>query len=55
MDEQNVARKNGWPVLISAANAVTSMGCQVGCKGEGGRAGFPADFAETARDGEERS
>jgi hypothetical protein len=51
MDEQNVARKNGWPVLISAANAVTSMGCP----GEGAEAHFPANFAETARDGEERS
>jgi hypothetical protein len=55
MDEQNVARKNGWPVLISAAKAVTSMECQMGREGEGGRAGFPADFAETAGDGEERS
>jgi hypothetical protein len=55
MDEQNVARKNGWPVLISAANAVTSMGCEMGYPGEGGLAGFPADFAETADDGEERS
>jgi hypothetical protein len=55
MDEQNVARKNGWPVLISAASAVTCMGCQMECQGEGGRAGFPANLAETARGGEERS
>jgi hypothetical protein len=48
MDDRNVARKNGWPMLVSAANAVTTMGCP----GEGN---FPAIFAESARDGEERS
>jgi hypothetical protein len=51
MDSQDVARKNGWPVLISAANAVTSMGCP----SEGAKRVFPAIFAEKPWDGEERS
>src|SRR5665213_1237861 len=47
MDSQDVARKNGWTVLITAANAVTL----VGCPGKGARACFPAMFAEEPRDG----
>jgi hypothetical protein len=49
--DRDVARKNGWPVLVSASNMVASM-CGLS---EDAPVRFPAILAVRARDGEERS